>query len=351
MQQEDYLSCSAYENQIAQTTENGFTIFQDPTSQLFFFALLDDYGKVLLRSEGYPQSAARDNGIQSVIKNRKVKEFYSVKEHNGKYFLSLHTANYREIARSCDCDSESAALELLPFITGEQKRINFNINNSNSTMTTNTPSDNRHEDDYLECSHYENHQNVGAEGMPGLVSFTHANGLHYFAYYDDANHLLMRSEGYTTTASRNNGMASVTKNREIEDRYSVEEQMGHFFTILKAGNHQEIAKSCAKKTYAEAYALFPSKRVEAEKLKILEQEKIAAGAAITGSTTTVSTPEHHRHEDNYSACSEYENHGTPDANGFTKWQGKSGDHQTDGRSGGFENGSGGCEPSGLGATR
>ena len=331
MQQENYLSCSAYENHVTQTTEHGFTIFQNPASQLHFFALLDDNGKVLLKSEGYPQPAARDNGIQSVIKNRKVKEFYSVKEHNGKYFLSLHSANYREIARSCDCDTENAALELLPFITGEQKRNNFNINNSNSTMTTNTPSDNRHEDDYLACSAYENHQNVGVDGLPGLVSFTHANGLHYFAYYDDANHLLMRSEGYTTTAARNNGMVSVEKNRDIEERYSVEEKMGHFFTILKAGNHQEIAKSCAKNTHADALALFPSKRAEAARLKeqqVLTFSNTAQATVVTGTTTTttVTTNEHHRHEDNYSACHEYENHGTPDTQGFTKWQSKNGEY-------------------------
>jgi len=212
-------------------------------------------------------------------------------------------------------------------------------------MTTNTPSDNRHEDDYLSCSAYENHQDSGTE-FPGLAAFTHANGKNYFVWYDDDAHVLMRSEGYPTTAARNNGMASVAKNRDIESHYSIEEKMGHFFVVLKAGNHQEIARSCAKHTHAEALAIFPTQRAEAARLKIeaarlkaeaeskaaadelrLKAEaKAAAEVVTTVTTTTVVTHEHHRHEDNYAACREYENHGTPDANGMTTWQGKNGEY-------------------------
>ena len=197
MQQDDYLLCSAYENQTMHTTETGITVFQNQGTQLYFFAVLDDSGKVLLKSEGYPQITARDNGVQSVIKNRPIKEFYAVKENNGKYFLSLRSANYREIARSCDCATEAEAMALLPYLTGEQKRKNINITNSNLTMTTNTPSDNRHEDDYLSCSAYEGHihADTGSQ-FRDLVAFTHANGKHYFVWYgEDGSTVLMRSEG------------------------------------------------------------------------------------------------------------------------------------------------------------
>ncbi len=40
-------------------------------------------------------------------------------------------------------------------------------------------------------------------------------------------------------------MASVHKNRDDESKYTVLEKMGRSFIILKAGNNQEIARSCA----------------------------------------------------------------------------------------------------------
>ena len=66
---EDYLSCNEYENQSAHPTADNFTVFHHQASQRYFFALLDADNKVLLKSEGYPQQAARENGIQSVLKN------------------------------------------------------------------------------------------------------------------------------------------------------------------------------------------------------------------------------------------------------------------------------------------
>jgi outer membrane protein OmpA-like peptidoglycan-associated protein/uncharacterized protein YegP (UPF0339 family) len=119
---EDYLACSAYEGQSAQGTENNFASFYHEGSQQYFFALLDADGEVLLKSEGYPQPAARDNGIQSVIKNRVNRDFYSVKEDDGTYYLSLRAGNYREIARSCNLSTEAEAIALIAYATGTEIR-------------------------------------------------------------------------------------------------------------------------------------------------------------------------------------------------------------------------------------
>ena len=313
---EDYLPCSQYENQPAHAVESGFSAFLDATISQYFFAMLDADGKVLLKSEGYPQQAARENGIQSVIKNRINRDFYSVKSEDGKYFLSLRAANYREIARSCSCDSEAEALALLPYVTGDKIR-----GGQAAMAATKERANDKVDDDYLACKEYEGHSNVGIDGYPGLVKFTHANGQHYFAWYDDDNALLMRSEGYPTTAARDNGMASVSKNRDLEERYSVLEKFSRYFTILKAGNHQEIARSCPYDTEGGAMALYPSARakVAAEKAAAL-----AATAATAAAATLVADPE--RREDNYLHCRDYENHGSADANCFTKWQYKQGEH-------------------------
>ena len=263
MVNEDYLHCSAYEGQALHPTEANFTAFFHEESKLNFFALLDADGAVLLKSEGYPQEASRENGIQSVIKNRPNRDFYSVKELEGEYYLSLRAANYREIARTCRHKTEAEALALLPFVTGQQirKRVVTEAVAA-ATTTTAAHSNDRREDDYLACHFYENHPSVNHED--GMVKFTHENGKNYFAWYDKNNQLLMRSEGYPTTAARDNGYASVLKNRDLEERYAIEEKMGYYFAYLKAGNHQEIARGCGKKTYEEAAALYPSARAEAK---------------------------------------------------------------------------------------
>ena len=263
MVNEDYLHCSAYEGKALHPTEANFTAFFHEESKLNFFALLDADGAVLLKSEGYPQEASRENGIQSVIKNRPNRDFYSVKELEGEYYLSLRAANYREIARTCRHKTEAEALALLPFVTGQQirKRVVTEAVAA-ATTTTAAHSNDRREDDYLACHFYENHPSVNPED--GMVKFTHENGKNYFAWYDKNNQLLMRSEGYPTTAARDNGYASVLKNRDLEERYAIEEKMGYYFAYLKAGNHQEIARGCGKKTYDEAAALYPSARAEAK---------------------------------------------------------------------------------------
>ena len=261
---EDYLHCNAYEGQALHPTEANFAAFFHEESKLNFFALLDADGSTLLKSEGYPQEASRENGIQSVIKNRPNRDFYSVKELEGEYYLSLRAANYREIARTCRHKTEAEALALLPFVTGQQIRKRV-VTEAVTTATTTASSHtiDRHEDDYLSCHFYENQPSVNHEDS--MVKFTHTNGKNYFAWYDENNHLLMRSEGYPTTAARDNGYASVLKNRDLEERYAVEEKMGYYFAYLKAGNHQEIARSCGKKTYAEVAALYPNARAEAKR--------------------------------------------------------------------------------------
>ncbi len=352
---EDYLPCSQYENQPAHPVESGFSAFLHESSSQYFFAMLDADGKVLLKSEGYPQQAARENGIQSVIKNRINQDFYSVKNEDGKYFLSLRAANYREIARSCSCDSEAEALALLPYVTGDKIR-----GGQAAMAAVKERANDKVDDDYLACKEYEGHSDVGMDGYPGLVKFTHANGQYYFAWYDDDNKLLMRSEGYPTTAARDNGMASVSKNRDLEERYAVLEKFSRYFTILKAGNHQEIARSCPYDTEGGAMALFPSARTKAaaDKAAVLAAalaataaaekaaadkaaalaaaekaaadkvaaEEAAALAAAATAATIVTTSDSDRREDNYLHCREYENHGSGDANGFTKWQFKQGEH-------------------------
>ncbi len=335
MGHDEYLNCSSYENQTLHETESGFAAFFDKDSQSYYFALLDADGKTLLRSESYPQVAARENGIQSVIKNRSNRDYYSVKEEDGSYFLCLRAANYREIARSCPMESEAAALALIPFATGEKIRGGAPA----ATLVAERAND-RQDDDYLACKEYEGHNGV----VDGLVKFTHSNGNHYFAWYGDEGQLMMRSEGYPTTAARDNGAASVAKNRDLEERYAIMEKIGRYFVILKAGNHQEIARSCPKDTEAAALAMYPKARAEAVRLKAeaaaaeaarlkaeaeataaaeaakLQAAATAASATAAASLMATDSVKSGNREDDYLACRQYDGHGEADENGFVRFQ-------------------------------
>jgi ribosomal protein L30 len=115
---------------------------------------------------------------------------------------------------------------------------------------------NENADDYLDAAEYRGHTRAGTE-PEGLVAFTHASGQFYFTSYDAAGNVVLRSEGYPTRSARDNGMASVAKNRELAERYAVVEEGGKYYTVLKAGNRQEIARSIPCSSEAAARALIP----------------------------------------------------------------------------------------------
>ena len=123
MQTNDYLLSAQYEHHTA-ANEQGFVTFQHEDTGLFYFAILDTRGKLLLKSEGYTTEAARDNGMDSVQRNRADETRYKVQQNaeTAKYYLSLRAGNHQEIAITSDCDDADAALLLLPFATGQKMR-------------------------------------------------------------------------------------------------------------------------------------------------------------------------------------------------------------------------------------
>ncbi|HQV66081.1 MAG TPA: YegP family protein, partial [Saprospiraceae bacterium] len=110
-------------------------------------------------------------------------------------------------------------------------------------------------DDYLPCSAYQG-------------SVTDENGFHRFEeagefYFSVIDHgiVVLRSEGYASESGRENGIASVLKNIQDEDKYGTKQlEDGSWVLVLKAGNHQEIARSCPEETEEEAKSYLPSSR-------------------------------------------------------------------------------------------
>jgi uncharacterized protein YegP (UPF0339 family) len=283
---EDYQDCAYYANRPASEKYPGFHTWQDEENGQFYFALVSKKGDVLLRSEGYTKESSRDNGIESVMRNRDIEERYASVREGEEWFLCLRAGNHQEIARSCPVASEAAAHAL----------------RAHCFSTFGERSANAVGDDYLACDAYASHPH--SEKHPGFTVFSDAaTGLHYFAMVDGHEGVILRSEGYTSASSRDNGIESVLRNRDIDDRYVIaqNEADGQWYVSLRAGNRQEIARSCgfADQAAAEAHLLHCYSKAYLERI-------------ATGADQII---------EDYLPCAAYEGKpASPDYPGFTIFQ-------------------------------
>jgi len=105
--QNDYLGLQSYQGHSKSPDHSDFSVFENEGE--FYFAMHGSDGQVVLRSEGYSSAGARDNGINSVVKNRAVDGRYSIEESNGQFYVVLKAGNNQEIARSAAYSSKAAA--------------------------------------------------------------------------------------------------------------------------------------------------------------------------------------------------------------------------------------------------
>ncbi|POY37867.1 hypothetical protein C3K47_04875 [Solitalea longa] len=67
----------------------------------YYFNLKADNGQIILSSEGYSSSSARDNGIESVKTNATNDDRFDRKtSSNGKYYFNLKAVNGQTIGKS-----------------------------------------------------------------------------------------------------------------------------------------------------------------------------------------------------------------------------------------------------------
>jgi uncharacterized protein YegP (UPF0339 family) len=344
-----YLPCGNYENLPADPNLAGFTKAYDGT--YYIFSVVSASGAVLLRSETYPTELARDNGIDSVSRNRDIDARYSVVQDGEHWFVVLKAGNHQEIGRSCGFATEAEAQAHIAKCKSdyvEPRAVAEPAAMASSSRTTGII------EDYLPCEAYVGHAH--SEAHEGFDVFSDG-GSYYFALTSTSGKVLLRSEAYTTEAARNNGIESVLRNIDISARYSVIEENGSWYVVLKAGNNQEIARSCACKSEADARGLIvacgssrskssstatttvtetlTAKTVEASpevvgetktiekieaapvvieapvKISAIEEEKTVAPAVAVAAAATVVTAAVTRTptelEDDYLPCAEYRN--------------------------------------------
>jgi len=227
----NYLDCDQYAAAPDSEKYPGFKTWFDADTNAWYFAVVTNRGRVVLRGEAYTTEAARDNGVESVMRNRDTAERYvTEKGEDGDWYVVLKAGNHQEIARSCPYSNEADAQAGIAacFSSYTERFADWVIDN------------------YLPCEDYV--AAPDSEKYPGFKSWRDdATNSDYFAVVTDTSRVVLRSEGYKTPAARDNGIASVMRNRDMEERYDViqDESDGKWYIILKAGNHQEIARSCA----------------------------------------------------------------------------------------------------------
>ncbi len=298
-QQDEYLDCAAYKG------GSGFHKFEKNGE--YYFGYNDDKGNTILRSEGYTSESGRDNGIESVKKNATEEKRWSTVEEGGKYYRVLKAGNHQEIGRSCPADSASGP-------AWSWMWSNFSVASAVPKQSIPapekivfTPEPAANVDEYLECSAY-----AGGKGFHKFEK----NGEYYFGYNDDNGNTILRSEGYTTEKARDNGIESVKKNATDESKWSTVEEGGKYFRILKAGNHQEIGRSCPADSasgpaWSWMWSSFAVAGAVAPK-SIPAAEKIEFAAPPPPEPVVVKVKSEEEKEDDYLPCKEYEGHNVND---------------------------------------
>ena len=308
---DDYLPCRVYSSHINDKHPKyaDFIIFSEKDE--FYFAWVSG-GDVVMRSERYTTEKARDNGIESVRKNRDLEDRFSIEEKMGYHFTILKAGNRQEIARSCPSKDREGAMYWYPSsikkreeeakTAAKAKAKKESVAKAAAAIVAPkaTEKAEKREDDYLHCSYYEGKKRSDKYSDFSLFE---RQGEFYFAMLDSKDNVVLRSEGYKSEKGRENGIQSVIKNRDNDKRWSIDENRGIYFNVLKAGNHQEIGRGCPTKEKPKAFSW-----------GALAATGVATGAAAISSTKATVKKESAKSkgkakpkdkEDDYLACKEY----------------------------------------------
>ncbi len=306
--QDEYLDPSEYLKHPAD--DAGFNKFEDNGS--YYFSKLDG-DQVIFMSQGYTSEAGRDNGIESVKKNMALSERYVAEEYDGRWYLSLKAGNRQEIAVSplfatkaeveamipggggssastgtsgVAASSGSAggtvssgasssgkrastdgSSKIAPLVAGSGILVGFlgktEIADSSSSITKVKDTKTRYytDDSYLPMSKYNDNIANKSTIDGDFIQFSEG-GKFYWGLLDSEGKMAIRSEGYSSAADRDGSVAEVSKGKWQGSNYSIlETREGKYYVLLKDGSHNEIGRSVAFSSRAEAVGFVPETSV------------------------------------------------------------------------------------------
>ena len=237
---DEYLALSKYDGRPKADKHKDFASFEQGGE--YYFALLMG-GKAFLRSEGYSSDKSRDNGIESVIKNRDKEERWSVKENGGKYFLSLKAGNHQEIGLSGAYNSEADAKAALTswLKGGSGSGVVAAAAGMAAGASKDVLQEEDKEDDYLPTKEYEG--KTINDKRNNVALFKHENGQYYFALYSTDGKVKLRSEGFETAKNRDKELAGVIKYHNDDKMYQTLERGKFYMMVLKDETGREVGRS------------------------------------------------------------------------------------------------------------
>jgi len=277
--------------------ENGFAKFEKDGA--YYFALYQ-HGDIVMLSQSYKGIAGRDNGIESVKKNRRIAKRYRFDNRSGgKYGFGLYAGNGQEIAISANLSSRAEAERVAGRLNGSvksrakpkaapKKPVKKKAAPKRKVAAKAAPKKRaaNDEDNYQRLAFYQKHTKGRKNG---IEKFKGNDGEYYFAHFEN-NKIRLISESYPTAAARDTGAASVQKNIKLEKRYDYRGPLknGKYDFRLKAGNGKEIARSvwygsAAGAATGAAYLIGTRKRAKPKprsKPRVVKAAPIAAAAAV-----------------------------------------------------------------------
>ena len=277
--------------------ENGFAKFEKDGA--YYFALYQ-HGEIVMLSQAYKGIAGRDNGIESVKKNRRIAKRYRFDNRSGgKYGFGLYAGNGQEIAISANLNSRAEAERVAGRLNGSvksaakpkaapKKPVKKKAAPKRKVAAKAAPKKRaaNDEDNYQRLAFYQKHTKGRKNG---IEKFKGDDGEYYFAHFENGKIRLI-SESYPTTTARDTGAASVEKNIKLEKRYDYRGPLknGKYEYRLKAGNGKEIARSiwygsAATAATGAAYLMGTRKRSRPKpkaKPRVAKAAPIVAAAAL-----------------------------------------------------------------------
>ena len=315
---DEYKPLKFYEKH-SKARQNGFAKFKDEDSH--YFALYKD-GDIAMLSQTYVNEAGRDNGIESVKKNSKLKKRYVFDTRGGgKHGFALKAGNGQEIAISPNYASKAAAEHVAGRLNGSVKTAKKKAAPKKAApKKAKAPRKANNEDNYRPLAFYNKHTKGRKKG---IEKFKGDDGLYYFAVFENGKIRLI-SEGYPTTNAQETGAASVEKNIKLEKRYEYRGPLknGKYDFRLKAGNGKEIARSiwygsAAAAATGAAYLMGTRKRVAPKAKPKRKAAPVVAAAAVATAVPAMAkaakpVPPRDK-DDDYLKCEDYHGHEVTDA--------------------------------------
>ncbi len=254
---DDYLPCSSYLGKAISETNPKITIFQDEKTTKFYFGLLAFDSSILLKSEGYTTAKARENGLNSVLKNIENESLIEIVTKGKTYIVVLKAKNRKEIAQSCGFASKKMAQiakdELLVF-------NNLEVEGNEITSSIEPVELEIKLGEYLAPYEYLNKERLwDTYGVTGFTKFQYENGYFYFAVYNHDGSLYLGSKGYATEIERDLAFDLMESSILLEENYKVENIEGKYYNVLFE-EEETLAVSESYDTFISAFIHTPAGR-------------------------------------------------------------------------------------------